>query len=739
VLLALAGALLTACSGGGGGGGATSGVVPGAEDPPIGTVLASSAVTPALGGFLTIEDEDASLDGAYLDIPAHSVSAPVTVSVGPPDALPPANALGQEPVGSAFVFEPKGTTFAVPATLSLPVPQGDAAQELYLGRWNSQTAEWDDLGGAIEGDFFVVEVEHLSLYGLFYKGKSLVSVANDSANPIELRWISGPLPPEDWDQLTAFPAYSPFEHNLLDLNAGQTRSMQLLPGAYHFAVSYPTPNPGITNSLFLEIPELEAGADDGGVDQVLRISRDGATSSDAFTDDSIQFAGAHDVPGSNQRPRVNLNAFVPVGVPVVDGNTGGPVTGTTRVVNVGPIVVNQIVPGAVELRGTARDPEGHTPLHVCWTWSYGTLPTHHFILNETTDIVYFLPNPKKAGTYTIYFTAYDQFGLFDEGRFNIVVRGNTKPYVKVIADDFIIDFGRLDAFRRPLGATTSPLVMPLHTYVDTTGDGLTDTTYVKTLPVLGPVSNPTQDPTSMTIVWAIIADADGDPLTGGYKLPTPIFGRGTVYATIPVPGTAQVPDGLVVGQIIDSYEEMDLYNAQLTLLANAGALPVDTTIFPDEPAGAQALPILWEAPDDPDTPSDTTNDCSEFGPCGLANGGTVNVVARFTDGWSTQQTDYTTIGFPDEVQHWQLQSVTPNPPDPGPGQGVTIIACVWPQIEGVPIYFLIVGSDGYTKSETNYTDASGCADFFIPGGAEGVVDTVTVESGGSTVIVTYEF
>lgn len=728
------------CTGGGGGGGSPSGgVASGAEEPPIGTVLSSTAVTPALGGFLTIQSDVAELDGAYLDVPAHSVAAAVTVSVGPPEFLPEANALGQEPVGQAFVFEPSGTTFSEPATLSLPVPAAHASQDMYLGRWDPQNANWEDLGGSIEGDFLVAEVDHLSLYGLFYRGKSRVAVKNASANPIEVRWISGPLPPEDWELSTPFPAYSPFEDNLLDLGAGKSGAMELLPGAYHFAVSFPTPNPGITNSLFLEIPELESGADDGVIDQVLTIDREGASSDDAFTDESIVFDGASQTPGSNQRPNVSLNAFVPLGVPVTDGITGGAVTSSTKVVDIGPIVVNQLVPGAVELRGYAQDPEGSSPLHVCWTWSYGSLPTHHWIANASTDIAHFLPNPKKAGVYTVYFTAYDEFGLFDEGRFRITVRGNEKPYVKVIADDFIVDFGRLDDFRRPLGATTDPLLLPYHTYVDTTGDGFVDETYLKTLGVNGPVSNPTQDPTSMSVVWAIVADPDGDPLSGGFKLPTPIFGRGTFFASIAVAGSAQVPDGLAVGEIIDSYPEMDLYNEAVLSLANLGLLPVDTTIFPNEPAGAQALPILWEAPDDPDSPSNTTNDCSEFGPCQISNGGTVNLLARFTDGWSAEQTDYTTIGFPDEHESWQLQSVTPNPPDPGPGQGVTIVACVWPQLEGVPIDFLIEGSDGYTNSATNYTDDEGCADFYIPGGAEGVTDTVTVESGGSTVFVHYEF
>jgi hypothetical protein len=197
----------------------------------------------------------------------------------------------------------------------------------------------------------------------------------------------------------------------------------------------------------------------------------------------------------------------------------------------------------------------------------------------------------------------------------------------------------------------------------------------------------------------------------------------------------------VIGEIIDTYAKMDAYNAELMFQADLGALPVETVIFPDAPAGAQMLPILWEAPDDPDSPTDSTNDCSEFGPCELANGGTVNLVARISDGFSAERTDYATVGFPDDDtdQLCQIQSVTPSPVDPGPGQGVTITACLFPAEAGVPVYFSITGTDGYFNEDTNPTDADGCATFYIPGGAEGVVDHVVVMCGDSVVEVTYEF
>ncbi len=85
-------------------------------------------------------------------------------------------------------------------------------------------------------------------------------------------------------------------------------------------------------------------------------------------------------------------------------------------------------------------------------------------------------------------------------------------------------------------------------------------------------------------------------------------------------------------------------------------------------------------------------------------------------------------------------TATPSPIDPGPGEGVTVTATIFPPIAGCQISFSIVGTDGYTKSETHETDANGKASFFIPGGAEGVFDIVTITtSNGHTYTVTYTF
>ena len=82
----------------------------------------------------------------------------------------------------------------------------------------------------------------------------------------------------------------------------------------------------------------------------------------------------------------------------------------------------------------------------------------------------------------------------------------------------------------------------------------------------------------------------------------------------------------------------------------------------------------------------------------------------------------------------------PSPANPSPGQSVTVHATITPPISGCNISFEIVGTDGFSDSETTATNSQGHASFRIPGAESGVVDVVTITtSNGKTYTVTYVF
>ena len=82
----------------------------------------------------------------------------------------------------------------------------------------------------------------------------------------------------------------------------------------------------------------------------------------------------------------------------------------------------------------------------------------------------------------------------------------------------------------------------------------------------------------------------------------------------------------------------------------------------------------------------------------------------------------------------------PSPANPDPGQNVTVYASITPPIGGCSISFSIVGTDGYSDSETASTNSQGQASFGIPGAVSKTVDVVTITtSNGKTYTVSYVF
>ena len=72
---------------------------------------------------------------------------------------------------------------------------------------------------------------------------------------------------------------------------------------------------------------------------------------------------------------------------------------------------------------------------------------------------------------------------------------------------------------------------------------------------------------------------------------------------------------------------------------------------------------------------------------------------------------------------------------------MNVYARIYPNDADVEIYFSIVGSDGYSKEETNKTNDDGEASFYIPGGSSETKDdiTVTIVSSGLTRTLSYIF
>jgi len=74
-----------------------------------------------------------------------------------------------------------------------------------------------------------------------------------------------------------------------------------------------------------------------------------------------------------------------------------------------------------------------------------------------------------------------------------------------------------------------------------------------------------------------------------------------------------------------------------------------------------------------------------------------------------------------------------DPRDPAPLEGYTAIAEVeCPDPQGTEVTISIVGSDGYTNSNTTTVTANGQVTLYVPGGAQSVKDVLTVTANGKS-------
>ena len=665
------------------------------------------------------------------------------------EKAPPAAPFGLFPAGTYWMFTPSGLQFKGPVTMTLPAPAGLSGPEMFIGHWTG--TEWVDLDGALHDGLITAQTTSFSTFAAFC-GKlgdyRPVLMRNDSSSPtIHITYISGPSPdPANPEAFAAgCPSPAVVEHTW-DLEQGGVAPFHLRAGLYHLVVSYPQPQPGIANSLFLTLSPGEKPL-------MISIGDKGAAVDDPSV--TVQFAGNQLTAGSNARPIVAGTAVVPEGVAMASldpGAAGLP----SRIVEIGPIKLEQFAPKGpgIQLSASATDPEGKS-LQAIWTVNDGK--SHNVVAGETVASGAPIPDaaqfkPTVAGDYTIFLTVYDDLGLFDEMRWIVHVEANAKPQIAAVSGRTHVEFGRLDAERaagvgaiQPMTATVRPgTALPVQvpslsapgttvswnpatlcpsvlsgpfSALPETGTVVNAPSPVDALEPFAPpdVTNRWVNP-GRTCVWALVYEPDNDPVTVEWEMPEPLYGEGTFYAAVDVPAGfhADAPQGIQVGTLLSTYAQLDAYNAWVAALFNvAGVVPA----------------VVWEAWDDPCLTGDGVQSPCESA---LSRGGLTNIVAQTSDGFSTpSQVGYASIlvgpeAYESDCSHVMFfAELRPNPSDPGPGQDVWVHATLAPMTEACPVNFTIVGTDSYANAATIWTNKDGEARFFVPGGAESVVDVVT--------------
>jgi hypothetical protein len=111
-----------------------------------------------------------------LEIPAGAVDRATTITISSASNVELADALGV-----VYHFEPAGLVFAEPVAITLALPPGVTAGDVYWSRPNGEEG-FDNVGGTIAGGFVVAEITHFS-YG--YVGpRRAVAERDGGAEPV---------------------------------------------------------------------------------------------------------------------------------------------------------------------------------------------------------------------------------------------------------------------------------------------------------------------------------------------------------------------------------------------------------------------------------------------------------------------------------------------------------------------------------------------------------------------------
>ncbi|MCC7252938.1 hypothetical protein [Hyphomicrobium sp.] len=366
--------------------------------PPAG---AASRRIGSRGGTVAVRDRSSPLYGVTVHIPPGALRSETQIEIRPSTLPHDSNALL---AGPAFELLPRGTTFAQPITVVLPVYDGitDLTDVTagYLDE-DSQPIRWVRLVTAAQVGFadpvaqvgmeVTLSVDHFTHFAPMYAFFVPITVESD-------------ISPE-------------FQAEILGV-----RPLSELTHGYSFV----TPLEGLmglTHSLADPLPAMFEVVD-GSYMVRIRSGNDERCVAVTTPGPSPFVRATATSPRCNERPTATLQAS------------------TTLIRR----------DGRVELTGGATSASGGQ-LTYYWNATGGVLNDREGVMASGQSVTSSW-RPTRTGTFDIYFTAYDENGLFGEGRVTIVVRGNDRPeIVSFLATPIRIGQGA------PEGARTS--VRPL--------------------------------------------------------------------------------------------------------------------------------------------------------------------------------------------------------------------------------------------------------------------------------------
>ena len=232
------------------------------------------------GGDVAVDAATDPLAGAWLSIPADAVPLDTDFTLQAGATAPDGALMGMFPAGYywqlSWTVTDQSMSLAVPATLTLPVPDELADTPMFLGSWTGD--EWVALGNEVVAGEIAAPVENLGLYAAFCGDLAAyreVGFTNQTrSREIGITLVAGPAPVDDADTTTVVGCEPPADLSAVQtVRRRSTADFLLRPGSYEVLVTYLLPEPPVEATLIITVPP---GTEPIAVD----ISETGATSDD---------------------------------------------------------------------------------------------------------------------------------------------------------------------------------------------------------------------------------------------------------------------------------------------------------------------------------------------------------------------------------------------------------------------------------------------------------------------------
>jgi hypothetical protein len=150
---------------------------------PVASKFVKTATVDASGGTVTVAaTDDLAIAGTSITIPPHALASATTISIGIAAGASPR--AGATAIGPLIDFEPSGTTFAIPVTITVPatLPSGVSATRVFVEEVDANQAAHQVMALYSSG-LSSIQVTNLAEFGAYTTDAAVTCTTDTDCAP----------------------------------------------------------------------------------------------------------------------------------------------------------------------------------------------------------------------------------------------------------------------------------------------------------------------------------------------------------------------------------------------------------------------------------------------------------------------------------------------------------------------------------------------------------------------------